>query len=462
MANHGTETNQFMSNLPLPSSHPHPTVGNPGDDQSMSDLPLTSSHPHPTVGNPEDDQSMSDLLWTSSHTNSTHGGPGDQFMGVGDWYSMCMLNGSGDSGVKDAIDIPSPSEIRMEGIPSPGLAADAAAVAEIGQPASGLLGENSLVTSAAVANKLPPARMELSDGVCRDQSLFDISTSTARAMHHAGALDDDGIRGPHPAQGLLQPDQIKIRVEHITQYYISRLDSLVKKEKWYQEVADLFCNMTIGFNQEKSLVKYIRGYLADPLEPPTSKQGYFTRFMAKLDDDKEDKKADDNKKAGYWKEKEAKAIRDPASRNIIGIKRTLEFMNRNRRKWTHWLADEYVALEPRGHDAVHILDDIVFRRVYEEAKETAPPSKCSKTGAHSSGESYIWQHMTRVYAGSTEAPSLLYGICHKCDKALKCPPNFGSGNLNKHLASVHKIHPPCKNQCVMTEEKGVGRRAVRV
>jgi hypothetical protein len=301
----------------------------------MSDLPLTSSHPHPTVGNPEDDQSMSDFLWTSSHTNSTLGGPGDQFMDFDDWYCKYMLNDSGDSGVKDADELPSPSEIRMEGIPSPGLAADAAAVAEIGQPASGLLGENSLVTSAAVANKLPPARMELSDGVCRDQSLFDISTSTAHAMHHAGALDDDGIRGPHPAQGLLQPDQVKIR--DINQCSISLLDSLVKKEIEYQELADLYCE----------------SYLVDPWEPPTSQQGYFTRFVAKLDDDKKDKKADDNKKAGCWKEKEAKAIRDPASRNIIGIKRTLEFMNG--RKRTHWLADEYVALEPWGHDAVHIL-----------------------------------------------------------------------------------------------------------
>ena len=111
-------------------------------------------------------------------------------------------------------------------------------------------------------------------------------------------------------------------------------------------------------------------------------------------------------------------------------------------------------------------EDIAVRRVYEEGKEAAPPSKCSKSGAHNSGESYIWQHMTRVYvkgeAGSAAAPSLLYGICHECDKALRCPDKFGNGNLNKHLARVHDIHPPCKTQCVMTEGKGVGRRAVRV
>ncbi|XP_039818017.1 uncharacterized protein LOC120680578 [Panicum virgatum] len=133
-------------------------------------------------------------------------------------------------------------------------------------------------------------------------------------------------------------------------------------------------------------------------------------------------------------------------------------------KRTHWLADEYVALEPAGD--VWLLGDIAVRRVYEEDKETAPPSKCSKTCAHSSGESYIWQHMTRVFfkgeAGSAAAPSLLYGICHECDKALKCPPNFGNGNLNKHLARVHDIHPPCKSQRVMTEGKGAGTRAVRV
>ncbi|XP_025823136.1 uncharacterized protein LOC112899020 isoform X3 [Panicum hallii] len=431
MANHGTETNQFMSNLPLTSSHPHPTVGNPGDDQSMSDLHLTSSHTHSTLGD-----------------------PGDQFIDFDESDWMSVLNDSGDSGVKDADVLPSPSEIRMEGIPSPGLAADAAAVAEIGQPASGLLGEHSRLTSAAVANKLPPARMELSDGVCRDQSLFDISTSTARAMHHAGALDDNSIRGPHPARGHFQPDMGTVDVRNPCPFSemleVTRLLEDLLKEKPSQEEADFIRDISEFRKFNYTIAP--KDYLVQPWVHPTRNRRYITRFVAKLDDDK---------KAGYWKEKEAKAIRDPsASRNIIGMKRTLEFMNGGKR--THWLADEYVALEPWGHDALHILDDIAVRRVYEEGKETAPPSKCSKTGAHSSGESYIWQHMTRVYAGSTEAPSLLYGICHECDKALKCPPNFGNGNLNKHLARVHDIHPPCKNQCVMTGEKGVGRRAVRV
>jgi hypothetical protein len=352
MANHGKETNQSMSNLLLPSSHPHPTVGNPGDDQSMSNLLLPSSHPHPTVGNPGDDQSMSDPLWTSSHPHSTHGGPeDDQFMGVDDWYGM-------------SIDIPSPSEILMEGIPSPGLAADAAAVAEIGEPASGSLGENSLLTSAAVANKLPPARHRQHRGEKHymelyDRTFFDVSTSTARAMRITAALDDDGIHGSHPAQGLLQPEQVKTRVQIL---------ALIKKKYKmgirYEEEAELIRLMTIQFKKEKSISNDRIDYLADPFEPPTSKQCYFTRFMAmlfdnkKADDDKKDKKADDDKKdekkAGYWKEKETKAIRDPsASRNIIGMKRTLEFMNGGKR--TRWLADEYVALEPWGHDAVHIL-----------------------------------------------------------------------------------------------------------
>jgi hypothetical protein len=76
-----------------------------------------------------------------------------------------------------------------------------------------------------------------------------------------------------------------------------------------------------------------------PQKPPTSQQRYITKFEPKLDDG--------DKKAGYWKEKEAKAIRDAsASRNIVGLKRTLEYMKGNKR--THWLADEYVALEPAG------------------------------------------------------------------------------------------------------------------
>ena len=54
-------------------------------------------------------------------------------------------------------------------------------------------------------------------------------------------------------------------------------------------------------------------------------------------------------------EKDAKAIRDPSdSRNIIGLKRTLEYMNGNKRRH-RWFADEYVALERWGHGAVRIL-----------------------------------------------------------------------------------------------------------
>jgi len=241
-----------------------------------------------------------------------------------------------------------------------------------------------------------------------------------------------------------------------------------------------------------------RAFFVDPQEPPTSKQSYITRFQGKNsiggegkegseeggnEEEEErgrgrkrsepplgsgagsgDKKTD--KKASYWKEKEVKAIRDllSASGDILGLKRTLEYMKCGKR--TRWLADEYVALKPCGEGAMQIREDIAVRRVYEEGKEAAPPSKCSKSGAHNNGESYIWQHMTRVYvkgeAGSAAAPSLLYGICHECDKALKCPANFGNGNLNKHLARVHDIHSPCKTQCVMTEGKGLGRRAVRV
>jgi len=82
-----------------------------------------------------------------------------------------------------------------------------------------------------------------------------------------------------------------------------------------------------------------------PQKPPTSQQRYITKFEPKLDDG--------DKKAGYWKEKEAKAIRDPSgSRDILGLTRTLEYMNGSKR--THWLADEYVALKPCGEGAMQI------------------------------------------------------------------------------------------------------------
>ena len=83
-----------------------------------------------------------------------------------------------------------------------------------------------------------------------------------------------------------------------------------------------------------------------PQVTPTSAQRYLTRFVPKLDDG--------DKKAGYWMEKEAKAIRDPSdSRNIIGLKRTLEYMNGNKRRH-RWFADEYIAFERWDRGAVRI------------------------------------------------------------------------------------------------------------
>ena len=119
------------------------------------------------------------------------------------------------------------------------------------------------------------------------------------------------------------------------------------------EAPEIIRRINLASEYRKSLIrKDICGDFDDhrfvrPRVIPTSAQRYLTRFVPKLDDG--------DKKAGYWKEKEAKAIRDAssASRNIVGLKRTLEYTKGNKR--THWLADEYVALDPWGHDAMHIL-----------------------------------------------------------------------------------------------------------
>jgi len=359
MTNPGTETNQFMSNLHLTPSEPHPTVGNPEDDQSMSDLLLTSSHTHSTLGDLEN-------------------------------WVLSMLNDSGDGGVKDADDLPSPSKIPVEGIPSPGLAADAAAGAEIGQPASGSreVGGDRFLPSAgaphvAVGNELPPGhgshvQMEGDQSLAHARCCTDISTDRVGAVPETGSLEGDGSRGPlelpvghvassssatgpdylhlKSAEGFIQPDTGTYEVgnpgpstsrtaEEIPTSEFS-IDLLFKKKfsiNFLEEVAFLreLLENRFYFGDLKLLHR-----LVHPQKPPTSQQRYITKFEPKLDDG--------DKKAGYWKEKEAKAIRDAsASRNIVGLKRTLEYMKGNKR--THWLADEYVALEPAGHDAWHIL-----------------------------------------------------------------------------------------------------------
>ena len=140
----------------------------------------------------------SEYLLTSSHTHSTLGD-------LENWV-LSMLNDSGDGGVKDADDLPSPSKIPVEGIPSPGLAADAAAVAEIVQPASGSLGGASFIPSAgaphvAVGNELPPGhgshvQMEGDQSLAHARCCTDISTDRVGAVPETGSLEGDGSRGP--------------------------------------------------------------------------------------------------------------------------------------------------------------------------------------------------------------------------------------------------------------------------
>ena len=66
-------------------------------------------------------------------------GLGDDLSGLPEYFEDLsgLLNEFDDGGAKDAHEHPSAPEIRVDGVPSHGLAADAAAGAEIGQPASG-------------------------------------------------------------------------------------------------------------------------------------------------------------------------------------------------------------------------------------------------------------------------------------------------------------------------------------
>ncbi|CAL5030010.1 unnamed protein product [Urochloa decumbens] len=506
----GNPEDQSMSDLPFPN----PTLRNPEDHPwtslSDADISLTSSHRHPTaLGNPGD-QSMSDLPLASSHR---HYNPGDQSMDRSllpaelletdpfefdaseyiYWSAVPVPDGFGDD------DLHSVPGIRVDGAPSLGLAVDSGVRGEIGQPASASFGADNFF-HVAVGDELPEptghgSHVQMHDG----QFLAHV----VDAVLEAGPLgnDDGGGGGTRPlpvghvALSATEPDYLRLKSAQ-AQGFIESTDEVGNNpglsswdrlttdsirlcrdltEKGYQHDADVIRDLRrlrVESDRKQCGItptrQYIDGWknlwkmdsLVHPQEPPTtSTRSYFTSFMTRLEGDKP--------KAGYWKEKDVKAIRDPsAPRSIMGLKRTLEYMKDNKR--THWLADEFVALEPCGSDAVQIQEEIVVRTVYEEGRETAPPSKCSKTDAHSSGESYIWQHMTRVYVkgegegGSTMAPSLLYAICHECDKALKCPPKFGNGNLNKHLERVHDICSPCKSQHVMTKAKGKGVVAASV
>jgi len=285
-----------------------------------------------------------------------------------------MLNDSGDGGVKDADDLPSPSKIPVEGIPSPGLAADAAAGAEIGQPASGSreVGGDRFLPSAgaphvAVGNELPPGhgshvQMEGDQSLAHARCCTDISTDMVGAVPETGSLEGDGSRGPlelavghvassssatgpdylhlKSAEGFIQPDTGTYEVGNPGPSTSRTAEEEIPTSEFsiddLEEVAFLreLGENLFYFGDLKLLHR-----LVHPQKPPTSQQRYITKFEPKLDDG--------DKKAGYWKEKEAKAIRDAsASRNIVGLKRTLEYMKGNKR--THWLADEYVALEPAG------------------------------------------------------------------------------------------------------------------
>ncbi|CAL5070001.1 unnamed protein product [Urochloa decumbens] len=457
---HHPLTSFFDADLPLTSSHRHNTLGNPGD-QSMSDLPLTSSHGHSTLGNPGDQSMDRSLLPAELLETDPFEFDASEYI---DWSAVPELHGSGYD------ELPSVPEIRVDGVPSLGLAADAAARGEIGHPASGSSPGGAL--HVAVGDELPePTGTGHASHVQMEGSTV-ISTATIGAVLEAGSLEDKDT----DFRSLIvetQDEDPTLVIKHDPRARKFDIDTLFPifraaaigslTTKTYQEDAHLIRDLNTAFVASHG--KFYGDRFVDPQDPPSvnslRRDSYITRFLTRLEGDK------DKSKEGYWKEKDVKVIRDPsARRNIIGLKRTLAYMNGSKR--THWLADEYVALDSLGDGAVQIREEMAVRTVYEEGRETAPPSKCSKTDAHSSGESYIWQYMTRVYvkgegAGSTTAPSLLYAICHECDKALKCPPKFGNGNLNKHLERVHDICSPCKSQHVMTKGKGVvGASAVRV
>jgi len=288
---------------------------------------------------------------------------------------------------------PSAPETRVDGVRSPG-----AASAETGQPASVSFGGDSLLPSAgaphvAVEDELPPlhgshvqmegAQSLLGHEHCRTT---DISTATVGAVPEPG-WDDDGIRGPRalpvlPVGLLASSSSATVLCELLDIMAPERIDEPLLVRALH-DAGDYWEKLLLSciIDERKA-----RGFFVDPQEPPTSKQSYITRFQGKNsiggegkegseeggnEEEEErgrgrkrsepplgsgagsgDKKAD--KKASYWKEKEVKAIRDllSASGDILGLKRTLEYMKCGKR--TRWLADEYVALKPCGEGAMQI------------------------------------------------------------------------------------------------------------
>ncbi|CAN6229571.1 unnamed protein product [Urochloa humidicola] len=449
------------------SIFPHPTLGNT-EDQSMSDLPfphpltslldadisLTSSHHHPSLGN-SGDQSMdrpllpTDLLdidpsefdafdWSAAPGQICQPAPGssgdDSFLTPGGALHVAVGNELREPAGHG-------SRVQMDGC------------TDVSTPTVGTILE--LEDVGTRVQPIGPQVLQLHVGHVASSSAtgrdYQLCRKSALGFIQPDTAGTDGVGDPRPPT---TPGKIRVLVDRLTEKHYQNDPDLIHDLK----DAVLFLN-NMRPKSSKLGLHDISHRFVDPHDPPTANGRYITTFMARLEGD------EDKPKVAYWKEKDVKAIRDPsAAGKIIGLKRTLAYTNGSKR--THWLADEYIALDPWDPGAVQIQGEMVVRKVYEEGRETAPPSKCSKPDAHSSGESYIWQHMTRVYVkgegGSTAAPSLLYAICHECDKALKCPPKFGNGNLNKHLERVHDICSPCKSQHVMAKGKGVGAGVVRV
>ncbi|PUZ67543.1 hypothetical protein GQ55_3G444100 [Panicum hallii var. hallii] len=209
--------------------------------------------------------------------------------------------------------------------------------------------------------------------------------------------------------------------------------------------------------------------------------------------------SDEKTRRGCWKERDSEftAIRGdpwlPRALRYVGFRRTLEFHTDDGTK-TDWLMHEYAMLHHSdGH--LFLKEEIVLCNVFNNGKDGVPypstntandgepegeldgnnlphndhclhlhhdavvqsdqaPSSGTKRPradgpkTRTTGESGVWQHFTKIYieapkeAGSKKKDcySLVYAVCHGCDKVFRASPKNGTSSLRRHAATCQCKH----------------------
>jgi hypothetical protein len=129
-------------------------------------------------------------------------------------------------------------------------------------------------------------------------------------------------------------------IEHFLDEYRRMME-----KTYYEEEAALIRDMRVvsGLRERLgiSITDDCKDRYVNPREEPSRRGRYITTFDPRLEGEKP---KNGSRSHGYWSEIDAKPIRDPSAlRNIIGLRRTLEYMDGSTR--TRWRANEYVAVE---------------------------------------------------------------------------------------------------------------------